>query len=203
MPRNFDFGKLRFRGITVKDPRVAMRIVIGILLAANLAAAVIAFKPFGGSAADLAQEQQSLSAQLAQMQARLKTSRQLVEKVQAARKDGDVFLTRYFMDEATKSAVIVAELTDMAKEAGIKMGQAQFTPEPIDGSDDMQVLTTQVGFDGTYANLTKFVNLVDKSPRFMIIENMQAAAPQQQGGNSLSVSLKIDCFVKQKPGAAS
>jgi type IV pilus assembly protein PilO len=64
------------------------------------------------------------------------------------------------------------------------------------------MLTTQVGFEGTYASLTKFINLVDKSPRFMIIESLQAAAPQQQGGQSLNVTLKIDTFVKEAPGAA-
>ena len=62
------------------------------------------------------------------------------------------------------------------------------------------MLTTNVGFEGNYANLTKFVNLLDKSPRFMIIENMQASAPQQQGGQSLNVSLKIDTFVKDDSG---
>ena len=31
----------------------------------------------------------------------------------------------------------------------------------------------------------------------MIIENMQAAAPQQQGGQTLNVTLKIDTFVKE------
>ena len=46
------------------------------------------------------------------------------------------------------------------------------------------------------------MNLLDKSPRFMIIENMQAAAPQQAGGQKLNVLLKIDTFVKDTPGAA-
>ena len=68
------------------------------------------------------------------------------------------------------------------------------------GSDTLQMLTTNVGFEGTYANFTKFVNLLDKSPRFMILESMQAAAPQQQGGQALNVSLKIDTFVKDTPG---
>jgi hypothetical protein len=36
----------------------------------------------------------------------------------------------------------------------------------------------------------------------MIIENMQASAPQQQGGQKLTVTLKIDTFVKEVPGAA-
>jgi hypothetical protein len=59
-----------------------------------------------------------------------------------------------------------------------------------------------VGFEGTYSNLTKFMHLVDKSPRFLIIENMQASAPQGQGGQTLSVTLKIDAFIKDLPGAA-
>jgi Tfp pilus assembly protein PilO len=201
MPRLFDLEKLGLKGVTVKDPRFVMRMIIGVLLVANLVAAVIAFKPFGGSAEDLRREQQALAAQLSQQQKKLAFSKQLVSKVQTARTDGDQFLDRYFMNESTTSAMIITELTDAAKEAGIKMGQAQFNYEPIEGSDDMQVLTTQVGFEGSYANLIKFVNLLDKSPRFLIIESLQASAPQQQGGNALNVSLKIDAFVKEKPGA--
>ena len=199
MPRNFSLGKFGLAGVTVKDPRFAMRVVIGVLLVANLVAAVIAFKPFGGSAEDLRREQESLSAQLAALQKKLAYSKQLVSKVQTARTEGDQFVDQFFMDESTTSAMIITELTNTAKEAGIKMGQAQFNREPIEGSDDMEVLTTQVGFEGTYANFTKFVNLLDKSPRFLIIENLQASAPQQQGGNALNVSLKIDAFVREKP----
>ena len=46
MTRNFDWAK-------IKQPRVAVRALIGVLVAANLAAAVMAFRPFGGSADDL------------------------------------------------------------------------------------------------------------------------------------------------------
>src|SRR6266496_4155153 len=88
-------------GVSVKDPRVAMRGVIGVLLAANLAAAVIAFKPFGGSADDLRRQQKSLTAQLMRTQQQLASSKQLVDKVQHARSDGDEFLDKYFTDEGT------------------------------------------------------------------------------------------------------
>jgi hypothetical protein len=39
---------------------------------------------------------------------------------------------------------------------------------------------------------------VDRSNRFLIIESM-VAAPQLQGGN-LNVTLKIDTFIKERPG---
>src|SRR5207253_3152559 len=143
---------------------------------ANVVAAVVVLKPFGGSAEDLRRQRHALDGQLAQLQARLATSRKLVDKVQTARKDGDEFLGDYFMDEPTASGAILSELTDDSKEAGVQMGQAQWNREPIEGSETLFMLTMQVGFEGTYANLTKFVNLVDKSERFLIIESMQAAA---------------------------
>jgi Tfp pilus assembly protein PilO len=187
-------------GVRIKDPRVVMRVLIGTLLAANLAAAVVAFHPFGGGAEDLRRDRETLSAQLSQLRARLATSKRLVEKVDTARTQGDKFLGQYFTDEATTSSIILAELTKTAKDAGIRMGTAQWSRDPIEGSDTLMMLSTQVGFEGTYANLTKFVNLLDKSPRFMIIESMQAAAPQQQGGQALNVTLKIDTFVKEAAG---
>jgi Tfp pilus assembly protein PilO len=201
MPKNFNFagGKL---GAGITDPRVVMRVILGVLLAANLAAAVVAFKPFGGSAYDLRREQQRLASQLAQLQDRIKTSKGLVDKVQNARTQGDEFLAKYFMDVQTVSYSILVELNQTATEAGIKMGQAQFEPQAIEGSDSLVKWTITVGFDGTYANLTKFIHQVDKSPRFLIIESMQAAAPQAQGGQSLNVTLKILAFVKDTPGAA-
>jgi Tfp pilus assembly protein PilO len=200
MPRSF--LKLP-AGLTVKDPRIAMRAVIGVLLVANVAAALVAFKPFGlfgGSADDLRHQQQALSAQLSQRERSLARTKQIVEKVQRARTEGDGFLGQYFSDENTTAAMIVAELYGAAKEAGIKMGTVTWTREAIEGSDTLMMLTSQIGFEGNYANLTKFVNLVDKSQRFMIIENMQAAAPQQQGGQALNVTLKIDTFVKGAAG---
>ena len=193
MPRNF---KLPFT-LSLKDPRFAMRLIIGVLLAANLAAAIVAFKPFGGSAEDLRRQQDALRAQLTRAQQQLKASRELVGKVEKARAQGDEFLAKYFTAFEETSAMILTELDAAAKQAGIKMGATQFDRVEIEGSDTLQMHTTKVGFEGNYANLTKFVNLLDKSPRFMIIEDLQAAAPQQQGGQALNVTLKIDTFVKE------
>ena len=104
------------------------------------------------------------------------------------------------MTSSEASALVLTELTALAKESGIKMGQAQFSREEVEGSNSLVMQSWQVGFEGTYANFAKFVNLVDKSQRFLIIENMSAAAPQQQGGQSLNVTLKIDSFIRDAAG---
>lgn len=175
---------------------MVMRVIIGGLLAANLVVAVIAFKPFGGSADDLRREQASLSAQLVQAQAKLAHSKDLVAKVEKARTEENKFVSQYFTDTGTTGAMILTELNQAAKDAGIKPGTWTFSVEQLEGSDTLQELTTNMGFEGSYANFAKFINLLDKSPHFIIIENMQATAPQQQGGQALNVTLKIDTFVR-------
>ena len=175
MPRSFDIaGSLKW-----KDPRVAMRAIIGTLLVANLSAAVIAFKPFGGSAEDLRRQQHALGGQLQQLQARLAASKSLVEKVRTARSQGDQFVARYFLDGSAASSSIISEIYQTAATAGVKLLGTSYQPDEIEGSDTMEMLSINAGVEGSYANLTKFVNLLDKSPRFLIIESMQAAAPQQ------------------------
>ncbi len=197
-----------FKMAAIKDPRVIMRALIGVLLAGNLAAAIMAFHPFGGSAEDLRREQQQLGNQLSRAQARLNVTKRLVDKVQGARTADDKFMAEYFMSADKAAAVIVEELDRMRTEAGIKMGTASFNTDQVEGSDTLSLLSIQVGFEGSYANFAKFINLLDRSPRFLVIENMNAAAPQAQGpnqaqsGQSLNVTLKIDAFIRDTSGAA-
>jgi hypothetical protein len=54
------------------------------------------------------------------------------------------------------------------------------------------------------------MNLLDRSPRFLIVENMTASAPQAQQGNApqqqgerpLNVTLRIDTFMREDGGSA-
>jgi Tfp pilus assembly protein PilO len=202
MPRNFKLpGKLKWKGVAIKQPRVLLRATIGTLLAANLVAAVMAFKPFGGSADDLRRQQEALRAQVTRLQARIATSKRLVEKVETARREGDQFLAKYVTDRRTMSSSIQEELNRTAREAGIKSLPATLDLEPVEGSDTLEMMTISAGYEGSYAGLTKFVNLLDKSSRFLIIENMQTAP--QQGGQALTVTLKLDTFVRETAGPES
>lgn len=201
MPRSFstDFARgLSLNRATLKEPRVLARLGLGVLLLANLVAAVIAFKPFGGSAEDLMNQEQELRRQLLELRTRQARTRALVDKVQLARKEGEQFLGRYVLDRRSTMSAIEEELNQAAATAGIKRRETSIVLDPIEGSDTLSMLTITAGFEGTYASLTKLVNLLDKSPRFLIIENMVAAPVQ--GGQSLNVSLKLDAFVKESAG---
>lgn len=189
-----------FNWAKVKEPRVAMRALIGALLAANLAAAVVAFKPFGGSADDLRKEESQLQDQLAAAQARVAIGKRLVNKVQGASHDADEFLKKYVVDRRVSFSAINEELNRMATAAGVQFGQTAYSFQDIVGSDTLKKLTINMGVAGNYASLMKFINLIDKSPRFLIIESMQTAAPQQNG-QTLAVQFKVDTFVQGAGGS--
>jgi len=193
MPRNFKAA--------LRDSRVIVRALLGVLLVANLAAAVMAFKPFGGSADDLRRQRGDLQAQLGQLQARLAQTRKLASKVASARAEGDSFLERYVSDRRTTFSTIFEEMDRTAQQAGIKPRDRNVELSPIEGSDTLEMMSITAGYEGPYESLEKFVNLLDRSPRFLIIESLVAAP--QQGGQMLNVTLKLDTFVKEPPGATS
>jgi len=193
MPRNFKAA--------IREPRVVVRAILGVLLAANLVAAIIAFKPFGGSTDDLRQRRAGLQTQLAHLQAQLADTRRLSGKVEMARTEGDSFLDRYVSDRRSTFSTIFEELDKTAQEAGIKPRDRNVELNAIEGSDTLEMMSVTAGYEGTYENLQKFVNLLDRSPRFLIIESLVASP--QQNGQMLTVSLKLDSFVKEAPGATS
>jgi hypothetical protein len=182
-----------------KEPRIVARAIIGVLLAANLVASVIAFKPFGGSADDLRHQEAALNQQLVSLRARVEKDKQLVAKMQNARKDTDQFLAKYVTDIRFGASTLTTELDRIATEAGVKPLNVTFGEQDVEGSNGMKLISVTEGCDGTYANLTKFINLVDKSPQFLIIENLATGAPQQNGA-PLNVQIKIATFMNHAEG---
>src|SRR5882724_9549318 len=110
MLRSFNFAQLSW-----KDPRVTMRVLLGVLLLANLGAAVAAFKPFGGSAEDLRQQEQALQQRLQQLRRQVENSKRLAAKVQTARAEGDEFLDKYVTDRRVVTSTVQSELMELAK----------------------------------------------------------------------------------------
>jgi type IV pilus assembly protein PilO len=193
MPRSFKAA--------IRDPRVTVRVILGLFVAANVAAAVLAFKPFGGSGEDLRRQKSNLQLQLKQLQAHLAQTRKMADKVAGARKQGDDFLARYVMDRRTTNSTVLDELDRIAQQAGIKVRDQNVELNPIEGSETLEMMSITAGYEGPPTSLDKFVSLIDKSQRFLIIESITASP--EQGGQVLNVSVKLDTFVKDAAGPSS
>ena len=203
MPKSFNFVRATapLRGMNLaalKDPRVSMRLALGTLLAANIAAALILFKPWGGSADDLERRLNSMRAQLPKQQAYLEHTKLLAQKVEKARKEADQFMTRYMLNGRSTFSAVLGELNQDAQKVNLKPKDSQYTIEPIEGSDTLEMISITANYEGEYSNLTRFINELDRSPQFLIIERLQAAP--QAVGKVVNANFRLLAFVRDETG---
>jgi Tfp pilus assembly protein PilO len=184
--------RLRISG---RNPRMAARVVLGALVAANLVAALIVLKPWAGSAEDLERQAVALRQEVRQKDVALQKLRGIVSKVESARADGDHFMDGYLLSQRSLASKLLDDLTEMARKASIREKEVTFAFEPVENSDTLTKTTITANYEGTYADLMHFLNLVDRSQRLLIIESL-AATPQPQG-MLLNITMKVNAFVRE------
>ena len=182
-----------FKGF--KDAKLVVRVVLGVLLAANLIAVGLVLFPPGGSAEELDRQFTSLQSQLAARKAMLERTRQHVSAVEIGRSEGDRFLHDYFMAKRVAFSTLVSELVGAAGQAKISPKEHSFQYEPIEGSDTLIMMSITAAYEGTYADLMHFVHELDGSQRLLIIESLNASP--QTGTDRLTVQMKLDAFVRE------
>jgi hypothetical protein len=204
MPKNFRGQGPGARGQAHelgRDLTRKIRIVLGALLALNLIAVGLLLFPPGGSADDQERELATLQTQVAQKRALLERTRLNVTAIEKARGEGDQFLDNYFLTRRTADSALLSELTAAANKAQIKERDRAQTTEFIEGSDSLSMMTITANYEGTYRNLLNFISELDHSGQLLIIESMSAAP--QQGSNTLTVSMKIDAFIRDESSASA
>ncbi len=187
--------------VNFREPQVLVRAALGVLLLANLVAAVFAFHLIGDSPAEVNAQLTAIQNTMRSSQQHLNRSRTLTGNMNKSREEGNTFLASYLTSRKHTYSTIDGEINKLASDAGMKVGDLNYAiPDPIEGSTDLDTLIITGNFEGSYAQLVKFVNLLDRSPKFLLIEGMQVA-PQPKG-DALNVTIKLDMFVKDDNGGA-
>jgi hypothetical protein len=188
MPRNFSLKVRR-----PNNPRSAIRLVLGVLAATNLVAGYFVLRPLGGSPQELRQQVVDLRTQIRQQQGTLDRTRLLAGKIEIGRGEGDKFMSQYFLPRRSAYSTVMAELNDLAGQSKVTAKESANAIEPVDGSDTLDLMQITANYEATYADLVRFVNLIDKSRRLLVMESLNATP--QQGGGKLNVLIKLDTFV--------
>lgn len=192
MPRSFNVWP-------PNNPRAVIRLVLGVLIAANLAAAYFVFWPIGGSPQQLRQQAAQMRARIVQQEAVLRRTRALAGKIESGRAEGDQFMTTYFLPRRIAYSSIMADLNELANQTKVTPKEGAYSIEPVEGSDTLEMMQLSVNYEATYPDLIRFVNLLDKTDRLVVIETLNATP--QQSGAKLNVMLKLDTFVREDGSA--
>jgi Tfp pilus assembly protein PilO len=181
------------------NPRAVIRLVLGVLIAANLVAGYFVIRPIGGSPQELREQAAGLRNQIQQQQAALDRTGSLSSKIESGRNEGDQFMSKYFLPRRTAYSTIMADLNDLAGQTKVTPKEGAYAIEPIEGSDTLEMMQLSVNYEATYPDLIRFVNLVDKADRLLVVESLNAT-PQQIGAK-LNIMLKLDTFVREDGSA--
>jgi hypothetical protein len=188
MPRNF---KLKVGGPS--NPRSVIRLVLGLLAAANLVAGYFVLRPLGGSSEELRQQVVEMRIQIRQQQATLERTRLMSGKIEIGRGEGDKFMSKYFLPRRSAYSIVMAELNDLASQAKVTAKESANAIDPVDGSDTLDMMQITANYEATYGDLVRFINMIDMSDRLLVMESLNATP--QQGGGKLNVMMKLDTFV--------
>jgi Tfp pilus assembly protein PilO len=172
---------------------------LGLLVTANLVAGYFVLRPIGGSPEELRQQVTEMRSQIRQQKSALERMRSLAGKVEVGRGEGDKFMSKYFLPRRSAYSVIVSELNEVANQAKVTLKEGAYAIEPVEGSDTLQMMLITANFESSYADLKRFVDMVDKADRLLIMESLNATP--QQGAAKLNVMLKLDTFVMEDGSA--
>ena len=192
-------NQLREYIASLNDPSQALRAALGVLLVLNLIAAGLVMFPPGGSPEQLQTQLQQLQSEIQQGKGGITRTRTIAGKLDRGRIEGEQFMKDYFLDGATTYSTIVSELVGAAKRANIKFKDHSLVTEPIEGSDDLTMLSITGGYEGSYNDLLRFVNEIDHMKRLVIIENLNAQPQQGEKSGLLNIAIKFNTFVKEAP----
>jgi Tfp pilus assembly protein PilO len=190
---------MRFKPST--EPQFIVRACLGVLLLANLVAAGFAFHIFDASPEALEQQLAGAVSQKQAEQARLVKSRALTANIDRGKTDGEKFLASYMTSRRVTYSTVIGELTQTAQTAGMDKFSDQMSLNAVPGSEDLDMLSITVSVEGKYSQLVKFINLLDRSPRFLIIESL-TVTPRAKS-DILTVNVKLDTFVKDDKDGTS
>jgi len=180
----------------MREPRHAVRLALGVLLAANLAAAWFVFHTPGGTVEELEQELAAKRRQLVARQQAVARLKAQAEKALAAREESERFLREYFLPRRHAYSLLEVELANAARRSGVRARERTISFEPIEGSDTLGTLVVNANFEGTYADLIELLYSIDRSKRLLILEQLQAAP--QQAGATLAMTLKLNAFIRME-----
>lgn len=110
------------------------------------------------------------------------------EKVTEARKQ----LTDFYSDRLPgEQSAILEQLGKIANDHQVKLSQAKYDEKSDEQSAGLQPVSIEASLDGAYLNVAKFINAVERSKMFFLVDSVNLG--ESQGGN-VKLRLKLETF---------
>ncbi len=195
MRKNFE-DTMRISRKIAANPQVYLKALAGVLAALNAVALFFYLAPPGGTREELSEQIAQVRRQIVATRGQTTRMRTTAGKVEAGGGQAESFEGQYFLPKRLAYVSVVGEIQRLAKVSGLDERDGVFTEEPIEGTADLSLLSASANFQGSYANLMRFLNETDHSPMLLMLDAL-TAAPQSKSGE-INASMRFQAIVREQ-----
>ncbi len=173
----------------------AILIVLGLLLAADIGLAAYSWK-LAASPQTPQAEFDAQNLQLKLIRGDIKSKQYIKDHMPATRKDCDEF-EKSLPPENMSSSLISANLDEIAKKSGLQIASLTFKPKEIPNRR-MAEVSIDATVSGDYGSVVRFVNGLQRSDKFYIIDSLTLASDAQNHAptGAIRVGLRLRTYFR-------
>jgi Tfp pilus assembly protein PilO len=156
---------------------------------------------YAGDVADLEDELDRQERQIGQLREQRTELETLVARVRTNDLQVRQLYSEYLATRRQAVTQVTTEFRRLARQAGLLPGSVSFDEEEIE-SYGLVRRSFSYTVEGTYAELRKFINLLELSPSFLTIEEISVAGGADEGPE-LKIDLTLSTLFARDPDAAA
>lgn len=173
----------------LRKTRKDLKVAIGVMIALDVAAAVLYFSPLIGSAETRRMEMNQLQSELTVKTRQVAPLKDLPRKVNIASQEiGDFYKKRF----PSENSQILTEIGKLASANGVRIEQGRYKPgETV--TVGLQQINMEYDIAGNYTSLARFINAVERDEMFFIIDSVSLGGDPQ---GPVKLGVKLETYLK-------
>jgi hypothetical protein len=173
----------------LQSSRRKLKIVIAVMIIADVAAAAVLFSPLAGSQASRRQLINQLTFDLAVKTRGVEPLRGMDKKVDVAKQQ----ISQFYKDRfAERDSDIAIELGKLAQENGVRILQARYKQEDPESSGVVPV-EIEGDFSADYLHLVRFINALERSKLFYMVDSISLVG---ETSGPVRLDVKLHSYLK-------
>lgn len=138
----------------------------------------------------------SVETEVEQRGAEVARLRRVREQAPAAAPKLDAFARERFWDTSAGYSRTLAELTEAAKGSGARVSATQYRESKLKERPEMLQVQLSASVEGSYVNLLRFMEELERSPRFYLVRDLNVASER---GGEVKLEMTLVTYFRRGP----
>jgi Tfp pilus assembly protein PilO len=144
------------------------------------------FRPMGRSFSQQNEELKSLRDDAKSKREKVERLRKIEATLGESNRLGEQFYQTKFLPAETGFGTIMVEMERLADSTGVHKGAVSYSVQEIKDRPDIEGVSISTSLQGDYPKIVRFVNQLEQSPLFLIVDSMSAS-----GGRTKNVDVSV------------